>query len=530
VVDMEGAAGAVDSINAWATRVTRGEMPEILSETDIVEEEKMLLINIIYLKGSWASKFSKDQTKKELFYGHKETGLVDMMHQTSIFTVAFQQELDYTMVLLPYSGVNMSMALILPNNDNASLTQLMSSNWTNLLCNFEENHVIMENQEVDLELPRFNSSFSINLKQDLSGMGVVDLFDKDKADLSHLTHNHIFLNDIRHIANIQIDEEGTVASAVSQAEMVEDRMSSGPMQLHFNRPFILTIFSDGLKIPFFLGVVRDIGETNSQNTKGLDYTAPHATPSLAQAQDIFQTPAIDPAPVSVSALVPKPALAPSIDSAPISNPFGFQIPAIDPALVPATASPLIPAPAPFSELAQVPNPFTIPIQTPIQTPIPTPVSSLSQDPFTAPAPAPGTVSPSLASSLIVDSALFKSPSAEFPQNIASPQPLKLGEKFIWCDDESNLKVNKLKDAYRVCGGLTANSRHHICSGLGADCDLKVLEEDLERKVGVCDSMISPLLDNLDRACQLGIDSTAYWDILKEKIENIVETIGSLNLN
>ena len=165
---------------------------------------------------------------------------------------------------------------------------------------------------------------------------------------------------------------------------------------------------------------------------GLDYTAPHATPSLAQAQDIFQTPAIDPAPVSVSALVPIPALAPSIDSAPISNPFGFQIPAIDPALVPATASPLIPAPAPFSELAQVPNPFTIPIQTPIQTPvptpIPTPVSSLSQDPFTAPAPAPGTVSPSLASSLIVDSALFKSPSAEFPQNIASPQPLKLGEK------------------------------------------------------------------------------------------------------
>lgn len=36
-------------------------------------------------------------------------------------------------------------------------------------------------------------------------MGVVDLFDKDKADLSHLTHNHIFLNDIRHIANIQVN-------------------------------------------------------------------------------------------------------------------------------------------------------------------------------------------------------------------------------------------------------------------------------------------------------------------------------------
>lgn len=107
-------------INNWAEKKTHGKITNIIKENDLGSTTKLVLVNAVYFKGDWATRFSEGATKKDKFYlENGEVVQVDMMHTKSSFRMAQVPELDATALELPYKGDRIIMILILPKQNLA---------------------------------------------------------------------------------------------------------------------------------------------------------------------------------------------------------------------------------------------------------------------------------------------------------------------------------------------------------------------------------------------------------------------------
>ena len=57
------------------------------------------------------------------------------------------------------------------------------------------------------------------MKGALSTLGVADLMDPDKADLTALTDLDAFLSEVKQLARVKVDEEGVEAAAATILEL-----------------------------------------------------------------------------------------------------------------------------------------------------------------------------------------------------------------------------------------------------------------------------------------------------------------------
>ena len=65
-------------------------------------------------------------------------------------------------------------------------------------------------------IPLFKYDYELNLTEDLNKLGIKDVFDEDKADLSNLTSEKSYIADAAHKANIEFSNDGIKAAAATQ--------------------------------------------------------------------------------------------------------------------------------------------------------------------------------------------------------------------------------------------------------------------------------------------------------------------------
>lgn len=64
-------------------------------------------------------------------------------------------------------------------------------------------------------IPKFSFDYSLDLQNDLAGMGVTDVFDSEKADLSGITDGPAFVGAALHKATIEFTQDGIKAAAAT---------------------------------------------------------------------------------------------------------------------------------------------------------------------------------------------------------------------------------------------------------------------------------------------------------------------------
>lgn len=85
-------------------------------------------------------------------------------------------------------------------------------------------------------------------------MGIGDLF-RNSSDLSALTGGHeVSFNDAIHKAKISIDEDGTVAAAVSAILTFRSSRPLDPIKFICSHPFIYFLFDHVSQTILFIGV------------------------------------------------------------------------------------------------------------------------------------------------------------------------------------------------------------------------------------------------------------------------------------
>ncbi|KAG8442446.1 hypothetical protein GDO86_011290 [Hymenochirus boettgeri] len=208
---------ARNEINTWVAKQTKGKIPEVLSEGSIDCTTKLVLINAIYFKGDWANKFNTEQTMEMPFQLNKNEQMpVKMMYQKEKFPFNYIPEINCRILELPYVEQELSMIIILPESidDNTTGLQQLENE-----LSLEKLHEWTDNMmptDVHVHLPKFKIEDSYKLKSHLAGMGMLDIFDAGRADLSGMSgSNNLFLSEVIHKSFVEVNEEGTEAAAAS---------------------------------------------------------------------------------------------------------------------------------------------------------------------------------------------------------------------------------------------------------------------------------------------------------------------------
>ncbi|XP_016319861.1 leukocyte elastase inhibitor-like [Sinocyclocheilus anshuiensis] len=213
-------AACVD-INKWVEKKTQGKIKDLLPQGSIDAMTRLVLVNAIYFKGNWEKKFPKEATSDGQFKLNKtQTKPVKMMNQKAEFPLALIPEMNSQVLELPYVGKNLSMLIILPEeieDETTGLQKLEKALTYEKLMEWTKPSK-MRRQEVEVSLPRFKMEETYDMKSLLISMGMEDVFDGQKVNLSGMSpNNDLVVSKVIHKAFVEVNEEGTEAAAATGA-------------------------------------------------------------------------------------------------------------------------------------------------------------------------------------------------------------------------------------------------------------------------------------------------------------------------
>jgi serpin B len=245
------------AINDWVAERTHGRIPELLRQGAINALTRAALVNAIYFKGNWVSKFNPDDTSTADFHLLDGSRVdVDMMHASPETRYAAGK--GWAAVTLPYWG-SASMIVIVPDQDRYQDVEPTID--AEFVAELDKS---MTAYEVHLALPKWETSSTIDqLSPQLQQVGMVDAFDPVMADFSGMadfsqTFERLFIDKVVHQANITVDEEGTEAAAATAVLMVGECNCPPPeVTLTVDRPFIYLIRDDVTGEILFIGRLLD---------------------------------------------------------------------------------------------------------------------------------------------------------------------------------------------------------------------------------------------------------------------------------
>ncbi|XP_071972368.1 alpha-1-antitrypsin-like [Engystomops pustulosus] len=239
--DFKNTEEAKKQINSYVEKNTQGKIADLLDSID--QDAIFVLINYIYFKAKWENPFNSEWTKEGDFHVNENTTVkASFMSRTGMYNVAFND--DATVISIPYKG-GANALFILPNE--GKLSEVENNFNTEKIKIWKKS---MHKRLVDLLLPKFSISGTINLKETLTKMGLVDVF-SNTADLSGITGDaDSKISKAIHKAAISVNEKGTEAAAVTALEIIPMML---PPRINFSRPFIISVYDHKSKSILFNG-------------------------------------------------------------------------------------------------------------------------------------------------------------------------------------------------------------------------------------------------------------------------------------
>ncbi|XP_022098741.1 leukocyte elastase inhibitor-like isoform X2 [Acanthaster planci] len=250
---VEDSEGSRQFINSWVSQETEEKIVDVLPPGHVNEMTRLVLVNAIYFKADWISKFDASKTfDQDFYFSESEVIEVAMMHRKSKFNFAEDTSLRCKIIELPYVGKKLSMVLILPEEING-LDTLLKHFSNEKLLHFLNN---LSNVTVDLAIPKFSLEETVFMNDVLHTMGMQDLFRQDKADLSGITGTKdLFVSTVVHRAFLEVNEEGSEAAAAT-AVTISARSISHTPEFIADHPFLFFIIDSKTKAIIFMGNYR----------------------------------------------------------------------------------------------------------------------------------------------------------------------------------------------------------------------------------------------------------------------------------
>jgi serpin B len=244
------------TINQWASKWTKGRIPAILQPGDVDNLTRIALANAIYLKAAWDHQFDPKATSSQPFT-RSDGSKVSVPTMASDMGYLYAAGKGYRAVQLPFD-TSASMTIIVPDDMSSFVAGLTAAQLSTIDRQLSA-------YEVDLTLPKFSAESRFDLADVLKAMGMPTAFEMPTpsagADLSGITlDEQLYIQHVIHEANIDVDENGVVASAVTV--VIGEAGAAGPGSLprvtfHIDKPFLYFIQDRSTGAILFMGRIDD---------------------------------------------------------------------------------------------------------------------------------------------------------------------------------------------------------------------------------------------------------------------------------
>jgi len=280
------------TINAWVSDQTKKRIPELIPENILNELSRFVLVNAIYLKGEWEKEFDRSATKPKPFTRLDGSRVeVETMSQGGGQAIPYARGNGWQATELRYRGGDwttpLALTLILPDDLPSFEDRLTASQLERVTATLQSERE--RNQEtwgdfeagppcgcgcyhysVNLFMPRFGIETKATLAGVLKSMGMPLALTRGAADFSaiHVPKSDeeiLYVGDVIHQANIDVDEKGAEAAAATAVEMYATGggcVGSAPVPLktitlRLNRPFLFVLRDVETGAVLFMGRVVD---------------------------------------------------------------------------------------------------------------------------------------------------------------------------------------------------------------------------------------------------------------------------------
>jgi len=241
---------AVNTINNWVSAKTNKAIPTIID--NIPAANIMYLINALYFKGSWRNQFDASKTTDQNFYKEDKTTVQCKMMTQDITFPCYGND-TFGAIELPYGQGNFVMTILLPKTGKTTsdiLATFNASTWQTITDGLLPT-------SLKFSMPRFKMSYETSLNGLLSSMGMADAFNSTVANFTGINAGGgLFISEVKHKTLVDVNEEGTVAAAVTSVAVT---LTAMPLigVVTVDKPFVFVISEKSTGAILFTGRIMD---------------------------------------------------------------------------------------------------------------------------------------------------------------------------------------------------------------------------------------------------------------------------------
>lgn len=249
--------GALKAINKWVNDKTNGMIPK-LHDDNYDKDTIMVLLNALYMKAEWAHKFEgQDTYDREFTKADGSTVTVPFMNMFEAYESYIKTE-DAEGIMLPYDDGRLAFIALKPDDGDA---RKYAAGFTGAKLK-EALAAAKADTFVTVNMPKFDTEYSVYLTDALKAMGMTDAFDPFLADLTGAgrgVDGPLYISYVFQRVKVDVDEEGTEAAAVTEIATAEGCAlpADEPIVLTFDKPFVYAIVDTETGVPLFAGVMEN---------------------------------------------------------------------------------------------------------------------------------------------------------------------------------------------------------------------------------------------------------------------------------
>ena len=247
---------AGQAINDWVSTKTLGKITDLFPPGSLSAKARLVLANAVYFKGRWENPFKAYDTSPHSFFLTAEHSIqVPNMESSESLQSATMD--DCSLLALPYSGGDLSMVIVLPKARGglASLEQQLSAEKLSSWLQAVDSARVWG---VHVRLPKFKVTYASELTGPLRQLGVTSAFAQGQADFSGIDGGHdLLLSALLHKTYVEVNEEGTVAAAVTGGTVLSVSAVETPVRFYVDQPFLFVIKDNQSGSILFIGRVAD---------------------------------------------------------------------------------------------------------------------------------------------------------------------------------------------------------------------------------------------------------------------------------
>ena len=250
VISMDSAGEA--EINGWVNDRTNGMIPSVIQPGSLQSSDYAILVNAIAFDAVWSGGPLDVIGGQPFNNANGSVSNVDFMSAEPHDLLSTDLA---TGCKIYYEGAQYAFIVMLPTDETIDANTFASQLTAQEYLDFWYSSSYQE--EMYLLCPEFSCDFSTSLKSDLIDMGMTAPFSVDEADFANMTDAQISIGEVIQVTHIDVDHNGTRASAATAVEATAAGVVEEPIYITLDRPFVYAIVDTQTGLPLFIGTVNN---------------------------------------------------------------------------------------------------------------------------------------------------------------------------------------------------------------------------------------------------------------------------------